>query len=113
VIADNCTDETYARGVAAAGGHPAVTVVRTPDNSYRKPGALNWAWNRYCQEADLVVTLDADTSLPADAVRHWEQEFEADPSLGGSSSKFTMPAVAGGAGVCSSACSARSSPAGP
>ena len=98
VIADNCTDETYARAVLASGGHPAVTVVQTPDNSYRKPGALNWAWNRYCQDADLVVTLDADTTLPADAVRHWEQEFEADPSLAGSSSKFTMPAVAGGGG---------------
>jgi poly-beta-1,6-N-acetyl-D-glucosamine synthase len=98
VIADNCTDATYDRAVQATDNHPAVTVVRTPDNTYRKPGALNWAWNQYCQDADLLVTLDADTTLPPFAVQNWEQEFEAAPHLAGSSSKFTMPAIGGGGG---------------
>jgi poly-beta-1,6-N-acetyl-D-glucosamine synthase len=31
-------------------------------------------------------------------VRDWEREFEADRQLGGSSSKFTVPAVPGGGG---------------
>ena len=98
VIVDNCTDATYERAVQAADGHPSVIVVRTVANANRKPGALNWAWNRYCQDADLLVTLDADTCLPPNAVSDWEQEFEADPCLAGSSSKFTMPAVPGGGG---------------
>ncbi|MBV8944254.1 MAG: glycosyltransferase family 2 protein [Solirubrobacterales bacterium] len=98
VIADNCADATYERAIQAAEGHPEVIVVRTPANSNRKPGALNWAWNRYGQDADLLVTLDADTSLPPHAVSSWEREFGADPRLGGSSSKFTMPAVGGGGG---------------
>jgi cellulose synthase/poly-beta-1,6-N-acetylglucosamine synthase-like glycosyltransferase len=76
VIVDNCTDATYERAVHAADGHPAVIVVRTVANANRKPGALNWAWNRYCQDADLLVTLDADTCLPPHAVSDWEREFE-------------------------------------
>jgi biofilm PGA synthesis N-glycosyltransferase PgaC len=38
----------------------------------------------------LLVTLDADTVLPPSAVGEWEREFLADPTLAGSSSKFTM-----------------------
>ncbi len=99
VIADNCTDETVARATAAAAGHPALRVVAPPNNTHRKPGALNWAWQTYCRDnADLVVTLDADTCLPSNAVGDWEREFEADATLGGSSSKFTMPSDGGGGG---------------
>src|SRR5262249_2691415 len=98
VIVDNCTDSTYERAVEAAAGHPAVVVVRTPGNANRKPGALNWAWSRYVQDAALLVALDGATTLPPHAVSAWEREFEADPRLAGSSSKFTMPAVAGGGG---------------
>jgi biofilm PGA synthesis N-glycosyltransferase PgaC len=98
VVADNCRDETVARARAAAASSDHVTVIETPDNDRRKPGALNWAWNRFCQDADLVVTLDADTCLPPNAVGDWVAEFEADPTLGGSSSKFTMPSTGGGGG---------------
>lgn len=67
-----------------------LNIVETVNNTEKKPGALNWAWHKYCQGADLLVTLDADTVLPDNAVGDWEQEFLEDPKLGGSSSKFTM-----------------------
>jgi biofilm PGA synthesis N-glycosyltransferase PgaC len=98
VIADNCTDATVERAREAAGGHPRVFVAEPPNNAHRKPGALNWAWAAFCQDADLLVTLDADTVLPPNAVADWEQEFIADRKLGGSSSKFTMPSSGGGGG---------------
>jgi len=91
VVSDNSTDETYRRAKSLCFGRPEITVVQTENNTHKKPGALNWAWNTFCQDADLVVTLDADTILPPNAVGDWEQEFLADDTLGGSSSKFTMP----------------------
>jgi len=90
VICDNCTDSTFKNAVSAAVGADNVTVVKTVRNTHKKPGALNWAWHAFCQEADMVVTLDADTVLPPNAVGDWAKEFEADETLGGSSSKFTM-----------------------
>jgi biofilm PGA synthesis N-glycosyltransferase PgaC len=98
VIADNCSDQTVQRAQEVSHGHPNVLVVEAEGNAHRKPGALNWAWHHYCQNADLLVTLDADTCLPTNAVGDWEAEFEADPKLGGSSSKFTMPSTPGGGG---------------
>jgi biofilm PGA synthesis N-glycosyltransferase PgaC len=85
VISDNSTDKTY----AIAKKYPVITV-KTKGNEHKKSGALNWAWNVYAQDADLVVCLDADTILPDNAIQDWEQEFLANPTLGGSSSKFTM-----------------------
>ncbi len=91
VICDNCTDETYQLAAGEVRPGNRLRVVRTERNQDKKPGALNWAWREFCQGADLLVTLDADTVLPPNAVGDWEQEFEDDPRLGGSSSKFTMP----------------------
>ena len=68
VIADNCTDDT----VAIASRYP-VTVHETVGNSQKKPGALNEAWRLFCGDADLIVCIDADTVLPADAVRHGDR----------------------------------------
>jgi poly-beta-1,6-N-acetyl-D-glucosamine synthase len=67
-----------------------VIVMELPRLEHKKSEALNRAWTKYCQDADLVVCLDADTELPANALGDWEQEFRADEELGGSSSKFTM-----------------------
>jgi biofilm PGA synthesis N-glycosyltransferase PgaC len=86
VVSDNSTDATF----AIASSYPDVTAVETVGNVHKKSGALNHAWRVYCQDADLVVTLDADTILPATAVGEWEREFLADPTVAGSSSKFTM-----------------------
>lgn len=86
VAADNCTDRT----VELAGSVPGVTVFETVDNTAKKPGALNQAWRRYCQDADLIVCLDADTIVEPTAVGDWEAEFVDNPMLGGCSAKFTM-----------------------
>jgi poly-beta-1,6-N-acetyl-D-glucosamine synthase len=85
VIGDNCTDDT----VEIARRYP-VEVVETVDNRHRKSGALNVAWQRFAQDADLVVTVDADTELEPHAVADWEGEFLADERLAGSTAKFTM-----------------------
>jgi biofilm PGA synthesis N-glycosyltransferase PgaC len=92
VIADNCTDETIA--VAASLRHPALVVTETRNNRDKKCGGLNAAWRRYGLDADIVVCLDADTVLPPNAIGDWIAEFAAEPSLAGSSSKFTMPGTA-------------------
>lgn len=87
VICDNCSDKTY----EVASWFPApVEVYRTVDNEHKKSGALNWAWNQFGQDADLIICLDADTVLPDNAIGDWVNEFRIDPNLGGSSSKFTM-----------------------
>jgi cellulose synthase/poly-beta-1,6-N-acetylglucosamine synthase-like glycosyltransferase len=85
VIADNCTDDT----VEIARRYP-VRVVETIDNRHRKSGALNMAWRRFAQDADVVVTVDADTELAADAAADWEAELRADDRLAGSTARFTM-----------------------
>jgi cellulose synthase/poly-beta-1,6-N-acetylglucosamine synthase-like glycosyltransferase len=85
VIGDNCSDET----VEIARRYP-VQVVETVDNHHRKSGALNMAWRRFAQDADVVVTVDADTELDPNAAADWEAEFLADERLGGSTAKFTM-----------------------
>lgn len=88
VLADNCTDGTVAQaGVYRSAG---VAVIRTVDNKHKKSGALNYGWRKYCQDADVVICLDADTILPPNAIGDWEKEMENNPTLGGSSSKFTM-----------------------
>lgn len=85
VIPNGCTDDT----AEIARRYP-VTVMELPRLEHRKSEALNIAWKAFCEDADVVVCLDADTVLPAHAFEDWEREMTSDPSLGGSSSKFTM-----------------------
>jgi biofilm PGA synthesis N-glycosyltransferase PgaC len=86
VAADNCGDRT----VDVVHNHRGVRYFKTRANAAKKPGALNQAWRRSCMAADLVVCMDADTALAPSALREWEEEFLADPTLGGCSAKFTM-----------------------
>lgn len=87
VLADNCTDNT----LKCAQRFPwPVTAVATKNNTHKKSGALNYGWRTFCQDADVVICLDADTVLPSNAIADWEQEMISTPELGGSSSKFTM-----------------------
>lgn len=85
IVPNGCTDAT----AQIARRYP-VTVMELPQLPHRKSEALNAAWNAYAREADIVICMDADTVIPTHAFRDWERELEADRTLGGSSSKFTM-----------------------
>jgi cellulose synthase/poly-beta-1,6-N-acetylglucosamine synthase-like glycosyltransferase len=85
VIADNCTD-----GTAEAARNAGAEVLELHENQHKKPGALNTAFAIFRDEADLFVTVDADTVLPPDSIGLWAREFEANPKLAGCSAKFTM-----------------------
>lgn len=58
IACDNCTDDT----VEIARRYP-VTVMETVGNTARKSGAMNQAWLKYGQDAEFVLTMDADTTL--------------------------------------------------
>ena len=88
VIANNCSDDTAA--IAARFPAPVIVLDVTVPKSHGKSRALNLGWRLHCQDADVVVCLDADTSLPRNAIADWVQEFQDDDTLAGSSSKFTM-----------------------
>jgi len=85
VIPNGCSDST----VEIARQFPVV-VLDLPALAHRKSEALNTAWQLYAIDAGMVVTVDADTELPPNAIGDWELEMEAIDALGGSSSKFTM-----------------------
>lgn len=85
VLPDNCSDNT-----AAIAKSLGVRVMETVGNKHKKSGALNYGWRETCQDAEIVICLDADTILPPNAIGDWEKEMETKPELGGSSSKFTM-----------------------
>lgn len=85
IIPNGCTDDT----AKIAQEYP-VTVFELPRLEHRKSEALNRAWLEYAQDADIVVSVDADTVFPSNAVADWEQEFLSNPDFGGSTSKFTV-----------------------
>ena len=85
VIPNNCDDRT----AEIASGYP-ITVLEINNNQHGKSSALNLGWQYYARDAFMVVCVDADTVMPPNAVADWLAEMEANPHLGGSSSKFTM-----------------------
>ena len=88
VIPNGCSDRT----ADVARSFP-VTVLELPRLQHKKSEALNWAWLQYAQDADVVVCLDADTVLPPNAIKDWEQEFVDDEERHGSdrAAAFTGP----------------------
>mgnify|MGYP003602450967 FL=1 len=79
VVADNCTDATV--DVARSMGHE---VFETTDNSYRKGGALNQALARLLPTSgtqDIVMVMDADTTLSSRFVEVGAAHMIADPNL--------------------------------
>lgn len=79
VVADNCTDRTVE--IAAQMGHD---VFESSGNRDRKAGALNQALKRLLPTlgaADLVMVMDADTSLGERFLEVAEQEFRQDDEL--------------------------------
>jgi biofilm PGA synthesis N-glycosyltransferase PgaC len=85
VIPNGCTDAT----AEVARQHP-VTVMELPKLEHKKSEAMNLAWLAHAQDADFVITVDADTLLDPNSVEEWMRAFAADPLLGGSSARFTM-----------------------
>ena len=77
VIPNGCTDETPDIAWSYALRYDNVTVLELPKLAHRKSEALNRAWSQYSQEADVVITVDADTTFPPDALELWEREFQA------------------------------------
>lgn len=76
VIANNCTDAT----AEIANRYP-VTVLDMPENNHRKAGALNHAWP-LASAGQLVLTMDADTTLMPNTIEKMVNALEADASLG-------------------------------
>jgi biofilm PGA synthesis N-glycosyltransferase PgaC len=71
IVVDDCsTDETGEIGAAMG-----VTVVRPPKNTGSKAGAQNFALEQV--ETPLVMVIDADTMLAADAIENLIQAFKS------------------------------------
>lgn len=90
VIPNGCSDRTADIARSYQLHSRPLTVMELPKLEHKKSEALNRAWNEYARDADIVICLDADTILPANAMEDWEKEMSTDEWLGGSSSKFTM-----------------------
>ena len=91
VVANNCHDGTAEIAEEIALSRAAnMNVLNLHDLSHGKSEALNVAWTRLAQDADLVMTVDADSEMPPHALATWEAEFRADPMLGGSSPQVVM-----------------------
>ncbi|MCD2187195.1 glycosyltransferase [Actinomycetospora soli] len=83
VVADNCTDRT----VEIARRYP-VTVIETEGNTEKKAGALNEGWRRAAGDADLVLTMDADTVLRPGCAAAMAEELRSRPTLGGVCARY-------------------------
>lgn len=77
VVANNCTDRT----AEVARRYP-VTVLEMERNPDKKAGALNHGWRVAAQDADLVLTMDADTVLLPDTVAKMAEELRGNAVLG-------------------------------
>ncbi|PVY97284.1 cellulose synthase/poly-beta-1,6-N-acetylglucosamine synthase-like glycosyltransferase [Actinomycetospora cinnamomea] len=80
VIANNCSDRT----AEIARRYP-VTVLEMERNPDKKAGALNHGWQQACrgtEDADLVLTMDADTVLETDTVAAMAAELRGNAVLG-------------------------------
>lgn len=79
VVADNCTDRTV--GIARDMGHEAFETVR---NIHKKGGALNQVLARLLPVAgpdDVILVMDADTSLGPRFIEVAASYLEGDPEL--------------------------------
>jgi len=86
VVADNCTDRTVA--IAHEMGHEAFETV---DNRHKKGGALNQALERILPASrpeDVILVMDADTSLGPRFIETAAARLEADPELAAAGGLF-------------------------
>lgn len=87
VVANNCTDETGERAAVAG-----ADVLEMTDNPHMKAGALNHALELVAPQYgddDVVVVMDADTTLRPQLFELCLATLLADPRAGGVSSIFT------------------------
>ncbi|MEJ2886954.1 glycosyltransferase [Actinomycetospora aeridis] len=77
VVANNCTDRT----AEIARRYP-VTVLEMEHNPDKKAGALNRGWRVAAQDAEFVLTMDADTVLLPDTVAAMASELRSNVVLG-------------------------------
>ncbi len=80
VVADNCTDRTA--DVAREMGHE---VFETVNNTHKKGGALNQVLAQLLpvsESKDVILVMDADTSLGPRFVEVAARNLESDPELG-------------------------------
>lgn len=90
IIPNGCTDKTAEVARSYQLRRSPLIVMELPKLQHKKSEALNRAWVAYGQDADVVLCIDGDTTLPDNAVADWENEVVNTPNLGGSSSKATM-----------------------
>lgn len=98
VIPNGCTDDTADIARSYMNEDNSVIVYELPRLEHKKSQALNMAWNEYARDADIVISVDADTIFDTDAIELWEQDFKGVgrrkrhyKPLGGSAAKATMP----------------------
>ena len=87
VICDNCTDGTAELAREAQG----VEVWETENNTEKKGGALNQAWDRLYQELgpeDYLATMDADTELDEHFFEYALETFKLKSGVGGVCATF-------------------------
>lgn len=84
IIPNGCSDRT-----ADIAREFPVTVMELPALTHRKSEALNLAWQEFAVDADIVVSIDADTRLSLNAFEDWEKEA-SEENFGGSTAKFTV-----------------------
>ncbi len=98
IIPNGCSDDTAEVARSYASESDSLVVYELPKLEHKKSQALNMAWNKYARDADVVVSIDADTIFDVDAVEFWENDFDGIgrrkrhyKPLGGSAAKATMP----------------------
>jgi len=87
VICDNCTDGTAELAHEAHG----VEVWETENNTEKKGGALNQAWDRLYKELgpeDYLATMDADTELDQHFFEYALETFKLKKNAGGVCATF-------------------------
>jgi poly-beta-1,6-N-acetyl-D-glucosamine synthase len=89
VICDNCTDRTAELAREAHG----VEVWESFENSGKKGGALNQAWDRLYEELkpeDFLATMDADTELDERFFEYALEAFQKGSGVGGVCATFQI-----------------------
>ncbi len=77
VVDDGSTDNTYAVAQKVYGDNPLIRIFRVENGG--KPNALNFGITQ--TQADIIITLDADTIFSQDTIRNLVRHFD-DPHLG-------------------------------